>query len=199
MKVRIENEMKFTQQSFDSSYTLAQVSEFLTNYGYIITEQYEEIHYDHYYDTTDRILLKNDYSARIRDCGYEKVMMIKIPITKENGIVSRKLIVSVCDDCDELQSFVSTYFQENIVLNEAVTLKVTRDNVVFKSDRAFILSVDKFTLDGEGCEEYVTEIEIESGVDDRIDEFELEKLVSFITADLGFRQTNESKYSRALK
>ena len=195
----VENEMKFTRQSSDSSCVLTRVLEFLVYNDYSVTKQSEKVYEDHYYDTPDLILFKNDCSARVRDHGNNKKMTIKIPITKENGIVYRKEIESVCDDYNELQSFVSSNYEDGIVLKEVVSLKTARNNIFFKAGREFTLSIDDCKLSDGNREANFIEIEIESIDNLRIDEFGLEGLTFFITKELGFNPTDESKYSRALR
>ena len=59
----VENEMKFTRQSSDSSCVLTRVLEFLVYNDYSVTKQSEKVYEDHYYDTPDLILFKNDCSV----------------------------------------------------------------------------------------------------------------------------------------
>lgn len=199
MDRHVENEMKFTRKTSDSLYILSLILEYFENNSYTIMKQSEKRYADHYFDSNDYTMFKNKCSARVRDYGDRKIMTVKIPINNENGVTSRKEIEAECKNISELQPFLNSVYDENIVIEETVCLKTIRKNVHFKKDREFTLSVDSCSMISDKLTESFTEIEIESIDEGCIDEFGLNDLEKFIVEELQFKQICESKYSRALE
>lgn len=199
MSEHVENEMKFTSLSADIDLIVSKIQSFLEKEGTAIIESSLKVYDDHYFDTSDYHLLENNCSARVRDYGDKKKMTVKIPVIADNGVVSRKEMESQCADYSEIQPFLDSCYGEKIDVEEVVSLRTERHNLKFKSGSDYTLSVDKCLLSKGNYSSSFVEIEIESIDDCCRNDFGLGNLQSFIINYLGFKPTNESKYSRAVK
>ena len=199
MESHIENEMKFTCKGSDTSYIVSGVLAFLNENKFNVLKQSEKSYCDHYYDSSDHRLFKNNCSARVRDYGNKMKMTIKIPVSNDNGVTSRKEIESECNSFGELQSFLDSNYTECITIGEVGCLRTMRNSIIFETDYQYTITIDLCSMVFDGNMESFTEIEIESIDDDCRGEFGLNDLQSYIVEELQFIPVNESKYSRLLK
>ncbi len=199
MDSHIENEMKFTSKGSDTHPVISGVLAFLDENKFNILKQSEKSYCDHYYDSSDYRLFKNDCSARVRNYGNKMKMTIKIPILNNNGVTSRKEIESDCNSFEELQPFVNSNYAGNMTIGEVGCLSTVRNSIVFETNHQYTITIDQCSMISNGDRESFMEVEIESIDDDCRGEFGLNDLQSFIVERLQFTPVSESKYSRLLK
>ncbi|KQM09851.1 hypothetical protein AOA81_06320 [Methanomassiliicoccales archaeon RumEn M2] len=199
MESHIENEMKFTCKGSDTSPIISGVLAFLHENQFNVLKQSEKSYCDHYFDSSDYQLFKNNCSARVRDYGNKMKMTIKIPVSNDGEVTSRREIESECNSFVELQSFVKSNYAESIAIKEVGCLRTVRNSIIFQTDHQYTITIDLCSMVSAGDKESFMEIEVESIDDDCRGEFELNGLQSYIVERLKFIPVNESKYSRLLK
>jgi inorganic triphosphatase YgiF len=156
---------------------------------------------DTYYDTKNHALYAKDCSLRRKISSKGKVKLtLKRPISNDLGMMSREEIEIMSDgSLESLKEFAAPYFPGlKIADMPALTVLNTRTAFEYKDGSGIKLSIDDCRyVDGHNTLDFY-EIELESMDGDIHRGFDTIGILDFISSDLGFKLTVQSKYSRGI-
>lgn len=206
--IEIEKKYYFTEKS-----TFEKVLDVLHNYNKYSLDDSPKIksQVDYYFDTKDKMLLKNNKTLRIREKGIEKLITIKVP-TKISDVNSQSQnerfeyeseisSIELKDNANLIYKYIPElkgYTLEEILIQTLAVKNQRRKIILEKGSTCFEMVFDDVTFEnnqtGKVAHEYQIEIELKS---DFIHRVNLKSLSDYLEESVpGLITTTDSKYKR---
>ncbi len=202
MTSAVENEFKFTtDRKLDEDAAVKELLSFLDNNSipYRLRTKHSV---DRYYDTADLAIYRMDSIVRMKHSSNGKIKLtLKKPISKDDGMMSRKEIERVSDGTfSDICNFAGEVFPDLVLSEEpSIELECSRTSIDYEDGSEIKLSFDHCTYLHGNLRKDFFEIELEFMSDSTATDFDRLGICGFVENHLGFVPTVKSKYQRGIE